>query len=188
MGGMKIIKDKSTNSAANWSALKARLSNLDPATLVALLHDLYVASKDNQAFLHARFDLGEDVLKPYKATIKRWLSPDVFRGQDVSVIKAKKAVADFKKSGGQPAHLTELMVLYCECAAAFSVDVGMDDAVYLDALVSVFGQALTAIPGLPVELQEAMFNRLEIVRRISRDLGYGVGEGLDALWSDHGLA
>ena len=64
----------------------------------------------------------------------------------------------------------------------------MDDAVYLDALVSMFGQALTAIAGLPVELQEAMFNRLEIVRRISRDLGYGVGEGLDARRSDHDLA
>ena len=72
--------------------------------------------------------------------------------------------------------------------AGLNAEVGVDDAVYLDALVSMFGQALTAIAGLPVELQEAMFNRLEIVRRISRDLGYGVGEGLDALWSDHGLA
>lgn len=185
---MKIIKDKSANSAANWIALKVRLSNLDPATLVALLHDLYAASKDNQAFLHARFGLGDDVLKPYKTTIERWLSPDVFRGQDVSVSKAKKAIADFKRAGGQPANLAELMVLYCERASAFSTDVGMDDPVYLDALVSMFGQALTAIAGLQVELQEAMVNRLANVRRISRDLGYGVPEGLDVVWSDHGLA
>ena len=41
--------------------------------------------------MHARFDLGDDILKPYKASIERWLSPDVFRGQDVSVSKAKKA-------------------------------------------------------------------------------------------------
>lgn len=185
---MKAVKDKSANTAANWSALKVRLSNLDAATLVALLHDLYAASKDNQAFLHARFDLGNDVLNPYKTTIERWLSPDVFRGQDVSVSKAKKAVADFKKTGGQPAGLAELMVFYCERAAGFSADVGLDDQVYLDALVSMFDQALTAIAGLPVELQEGMFNRLANVRRISRDLGYGVREGLDMLWSDRGLA
>lgn len=64
----------------------------------------------------------------------------------------------------------------------------MDDAVYLDALVSMFGQALTAIASLPVAMQEAMVNRLENVQRIARDLGYGVGEGLDTLWSDHGRA
>ena len=185
---MKVIKDKSAKPVANWSALKARLANLDPATLIGLLHDLYAASKDNQAFLHARFDLGDDILKPYKATIERWLSPDVFRGQDVSVSQAKKAVAEFKKGDGQPVGLAELMVFYCERAAGFSADVGMDDEVYLSALIGMFGQALRVITGLPVKLHEGMFNRLGNVRRIGRDLGYGVGEGLDALWSDHGFA
>lgn len=185
---MNAVKDKSANTVANWSALKVRLSNLDAAALVALLQDLYGASKDNQAFLNARFDLGNDVLSPYKTTIDRWLSPVVFRGQDVSVSKAKKAVADFKKTGGQPAGLAELMVFYCERAAEFSAEVGLDDRIYLNALVSMFGQAVTAIAGLPVELQEAMVNRLANVRRISRDLGYGVREGLDVLWSDHGFA
>jgi hypothetical protein len=35
------------------------------------------SSKSNQAFLHARFALGEDVLEPYKASIDRWVCPDV---------------------------------------------------------------------------------------------------------------
>lgn len=181
-------KSTSPTARAGWNALKSRLLNLDQTGLVGLLHDLYAGSKDNQAFLHARFELGDDVLKPYKTTIERWLSPDVFRGQNVSVSKAKKAIADFKRAGDQPANLAELMVLYCERASAFSTDVGMDDPVYLDALVSMFGQAVTAIAGLPVELQEAMFNRLANVRRISRVLGYRVREGLDMLWSDRGLA
>ena len=42
---MKVIKDKSAKQAANWSALKLRLANLDPASLVGLLHELYAASK-----------------------------------------------------------------------------------------------------------------------------------------------
>ena len=102
--------------------------------------------------------------------------------------KAKKAVADFKKADGQAAGLAELMVFCCERAAGFSADVGTDDGVFLGALVSMFGQTLTAIAGLPVELHKGMFNRLEIARRIGRDLGYGVGEGLNALWNDHGFA
>ena len=55
-------------------------------------------------------------------------------------------------------------------------------------LISMFGQALRAITGLPVEFHQGMFNRLGSVRHIARNLGYGVGEGLEALWSDHGLA
>ncbi len=68
--------------------------------MLALVQDLYIASKDNQAFLHARFGLGNDVLNPYKASIDRWLWPNMFRNQDTSVAKAKKAIADYKKSIG----------------------------------------------------------------------------------------
>ena len=40
---------------------------------MGLIQDLYAAHKDNQTFLHTRFGLGEDVLKPYKETLDRWL-------------------------------------------------------------------------------------------------------------------
>lgn len=62
--------------------------------LIGLVQVLYAASKDNQIFLHARLALGGDVMKPYKATIDRWLWPDLLRHQDISVTKAKKAIAD----------------------------------------------------------------------------------------------
>ena len=37
----------------------------DRARLIGLVQSLYGASKENQVFLHARFGLGDDVLKPY---------------------------------------------------------------------------------------------------------------------------
>jgi len=52
----------------SWSDVKTRLVDFDRAGLIGLVQDLYAASKDNQAFLHARFALGDDVLKPYKVT------------------------------------------------------------------------------------------------------------------------
>jgi len=85
-----------------WSHVKAKLADFDRADLIGLVQDLYAASRDNQAFLHARFGLGDDVLKPYKTAIDRWLWPDVFKHQDTSVAKAKKAIADYKKAVGQP--------------------------------------------------------------------------------------
>jgi hypothetical protein len=42
-----------------------------PAGLLALIQDLYAARKNNQTFLHTRFGLGEDNLKPDKKTFQR---------------------------------------------------------------------------------------------------------------------
>jgi hypothetical protein len=78
-----------TKTTVRWSDVKTKLADFDRASLIGLLQDLYAVSKDNQAFLHARFALGSDVLKPYKATIDSWLWPDVFKNQDTSVAKAK---------------------------------------------------------------------------------------------------
>jgi hypothetical protein len=49
-----------------------------------------------------RFALGDDVFEPYKATIDRWVCPDVMRNQDISIFKAKKAILDYKKAIGRP--------------------------------------------------------------------------------------
>lgn len=59
----------SKKNTSSWSDVKAKLADFDRAELLGLVQDLYAASKDNQSFLHARFGLGDDVLKPYKATI-----------------------------------------------------------------------------------------------------------------------
>src|SRR5665647_2233897 len=141
------IKTKKTSPT--WSDVKAKLSNFDSAGLLLLVQDLYTASKDNQTFLHARFSLGDDVLRPYKATIDRWLWPDLFKNQDTSISKAKKAIADYKKAVGQADDLAELMVFYCERASDFSNDVGLQDERYFDALVRMFEQALKVLPCLP---------------------------------------
>ena len=92
----------------SWSGVKAKLADFDCPGLIGLVQDLYAASKDNQAFLHARLHLGEDVLKPYKEAIDRWLWPDVFKNQDTSVAKAKKAITDYKKASGTADGLAEL--------------------------------------------------------------------------------
>ena len=173
-------------STPTWTDVKTQLSNFDQAGLVGLVQDLYLASKDTRAFLHARFQLGNDALAPYRSTIERWLWPDVLQQQDTSVAKAKKAIADYKKASGAAGGLAELMVFYCEQAAGFSSDVSMDDEGYFDALVRMFGQALKAIDTLPQTQRSALLARLDAVRQISHDIGYGVGEDMDSRLEEHG--
>lgn len=174
-------------SKTRWSNVKVSLADFDQDGLLGLVRDLYASSHANQAFLHARLGLGGDVLEPYKATISRWLWPDVFKNQDTSVAKAKKAIADYRQAVGQPEGLAELMVFYCQQAAGFYADVGMDDEGHFDALVRMFGQALTATLKLPAEQRDALLSRLDEVRRISHDFGYGVGDEMDDLLAAHGV-
>lgn len=126
------------------------------------------------------------MLAPYKACIDRWLWPDVARNQWTSVATAKKAIADYKKAVGQPEGPAELMVFYCEQAAGFSREYGLQDAGYFDALVRMFEQALKGSATLPAWQRDTMLNRLDAMRKSSHNFGYGVGYELDDLLVKYG--
>jgi hypothetical protein len=175
---------RQSKSQPGWTEVKATLAGFDRAALLGLVQDLYAAHKDNQAFLHARFGLGENALEPYKKTIDRWLWPDMVRRQDTSVSKAKRAITDYKKALGDTEGVGELMVFYCERAAGFSRDVSHDDAGYFDALVRMFEQALMTATTLSASVQGNLIVRLERVRNMSREFGYGVADHMDVLLSE----
>src|SRR5580704_11679563 len=155
---MAKLKSK---SQPTWTDVKAKLAGFDRAELLGLVRDLYDAHRDNQAFLHARFGLGADVLKPYKETLDRWLWPDVLRNQNASVAKAKQAVSSYRKAVGEPAGLAELMVFY------------------FDALARMFEQALVVADRLSANRRNSLIARLDRVRAISHNFGYGVGDHID---------
>jgi len=176
---------RQSRSQPTWTDVKAKLADFDRAALLGLIQSLYTAHKDNQTFLHARFGLGEDVLEPYKKTIDRWLWPDLFRKQDTSVSQAKRAISDYKKAVGDSEGLAELMVFYCERAAGFCSDVCNDDEGYFDALVRMFEQALKFAKTLSGERRDDLVARLNRVRTISHEFGYGVGDDMDSLLSTY---
>lgn len=173
--------------AANpsWADIKKQLSGFERAELVALVQDLYAVSKENQAFLHARFCLGDDLLKPYKRTVDRWICPDLSKGQDVSVSKAKKAIADHKKAVGRPDALSELMVFYCERAAAFCANLSFEDDSFFIALVRMYAQALRLSAGLSQNERQRFMVRLGEVCEVCKTLGYGVSDEMEVLLSEY---
>jgi hypothetical protein len=178
------MANRQSKSKPTWANVKAKLAGFDRTALLSLVQNLYAAHKENQAFLHARLGLGEEVLEPYKKTIHRWLWPDVFRRQETSVSKAKQAISDYKKALGDPEGLAELMVFYCERAAGFSKGVSHDDAGYFDALVRMFEQSLKITNTLAGNARRGLLTRLDRVRNISHEFGYGVGDEMDVLLSE----
>ncbi|MGQ0652196.1 MAG: hypothetical protein ACT4P4_08020 [Betaproteobacteria bacterium] len=122
-----------------WSQAKAKLSGFDRAGLMALLQDLYAASKETQAFLHARFALGENPLVPCKQVIAGSLRPDW--NKSASVATAKKAISAFGKANGRAEDTAELMIFFCEQAAGYVRDVGLQDESHFAGLVRMYERA-----------------------------------------------
>ena len=176
---------RQSKSHPTWTDVKAKLEDFDRVALLGLIQSLYSAHKDNQTFLHARFGLGGDVLEPYKKIIDRWLWPDVLRKQDISVSQAKQAISDYKKAVGDPEGVSELMIFFCEQAAGFCSDISIDDERYFDALVRMFEQALKFANALSSDRRDDLVSRLDRVRTISHDFGYGVGDDMDFLLSKY---
>jgi hypothetical protein len=126
-----MVKPRETT----WNDVKTELLQFDRTGLLGLLKDLYALRPENRAFLAARFGIGSDPLAPFKKVISRWIYPDLIKGQNVSVAKAKKAIADYRKAVGRPEGITELCVFYCEEAARLVGDCGLEDEAYYSALV-----------------------------------------------------
>jgi hypothetical protein len=173
---------------AGWSDIKAQIARFDRDALIQLVHELYGASKENQAFLHTRFDSGTDVLEPYKAKLKRFLNPEFVRtDHDISVSRALSVLSDYKKASGKPEAHLELMVFYCEQAAEFSENLGMEGRSWFSSLVRVFAEALNLSDSIPRKQRHSYIIRLDRVREVCQHFGWFVGYEMDNIWAQHEL-
>jgi hypothetical protein len=170
------------SASPTWIDVRAALLNFDRAGLLGLLQDLYAASKDNQAFLHSRLGLGHDQLKPYKVRISRWICPDVMRNHPISISKAKKAIADYKKAIGRHDGLAELSIFYCEEAFNFVESFGMEDESYFVALIRMYDRALKLVLDLAPAEHSTHLERLDKLRSRGKHVGWGVQDELNDLW------
>src|SRR5271154_4155476 len=71
-----------------------RLRSRRPSGLV---QDLYTASKDNRAFLHARLGLGHNQLQPFKANISTSICPDVMNTNAYRFQKPRRRLRTTRK-------------------------------------------------------------------------------------------
>jgi hypothetical protein len=179
-GFVAVVRSK--NASPTWNDVKTALMEFDRAGLRGLVQDLYTTSKDNQAFLHARLGLGHDQLQPFKASISRWISPDPMKAQPISVSKAKKAIADYKKAIGRPVGMAELSIFYCEEALGFLESCSMEDESYFAALIRMYGSSLEIVSSLPPAERTTYHERLDKLRSRGRNVGWLVEEEFNSLW------
>ena len=104
-----------------WSTVKSAVAKLSNSELLSLVAELYRLSKQNQAFLHARYADADAAMEDCKKIISECLYPDMQRDRPLQVAKAKKAIADFCKTVANPVLHSELMVYFLEQGNSFTV-------------------------------------------------------------------
>jgi hypothetical protein len=109
------------------------------------------------------------------------------RNEPVSVSRAKKAIADYKKAVGRPEGLAELSIFYCEEALSFLESCSMEDESYFVALIRMYDRALMFVSNLAPAERAPYLKRLDMLRPRSRYVGWGVEDNLNELWHDADL-
>ncbi len=176
---------KKQSRKPTWSDVKPAVLDLDQAQLLKLIADLYRFSKENQAFFHARFGVGDDPLAPYEKTIEECMHPDVMRNKPIQISKAKKAITSYSKAVGDTLGEISLMILFVECGNSFTVSYGDIDEGFYDALNSMYRRAIEKVLTLPEEKQQGFRDRLEEIMTSSSGIGWGYH---DMLCADYNAA
>jgi hypothetical protein len=104
------------------------------------------------------------------------------KGQHISVSKAKKAIADYKKAIGRPVGMAELSIFYCEEAFGFLESCSMDDEKYFSALIRMYGRSIEFVSRLPPAERSTYVERLYELRSRGRNVGWAVEEEFNSLW------
>ena len=162
----------------SWSDVKSAIADFERSALIGLISDLYAYSTPNKNFLHARFALGSDALKPFKKIIEDALFPDVMSNDDVEIATAKKAISDYGKAVGDPKGMLELMVYFVECGANFSLDVGYGDEYFFAALERIYEKAIKLLLTLDEATIDDYYDRFEELVSSTQDIGWGFHDTL----------
>jgi len=167
-----------------WSDVKASLVHMEQRQLVQLIGDLYRLSKENKDFLHTRFSIDDDPLKPYKKIIDECMYPDVMSNNPIRIQKAKRAISNYSKAIGDTRGEAELMTHFVECGNAFTVDLGDIDEGFYDALLRMYDRAIEKILDLPEQEQNTFRERMKRIMDLSEGMGWGYHDGLCELYYD----
>lgn len=163
---------------ASWSKVKSSLSSLDRAGLVGVIRDLYETSESNRRFLRARFVPEAATLGEYRRVVSTAVFPDPMSQRPVRFRDAAAAIADYKRSTGDPAGIVDLLLTFVEAGTEQAADFGYGDEKYFATLERKVAEAVSMLDGLPKEAQEQSVDRLILLGRYQDKIGWGYGDFL----------
>ena len=175
---------KSHKKKPSWSDVKSAIAKLERPGLISLISDLYAYSTPNKNFLHARYSIDSDALKPYKKVIDAALYPNVMSNGPIKIATAKKAVSDYCKAVGDPKGMLELMVYFVERGTKFTLDYGDIDGQFYSSLERMYEKAIKLLLTLDEETIDDFYDRFEDLVTSTSDIGWGFHDTLGDIFSE----
>ena len=160
------------------------IAKLERPALISLISDLYAYSTPNKNFLHARYSIGSDALKPYKKIIDVALYPNVMSNGPIEIATAKKAVSDYCKAVGDPKGMLELMLYFVERGTKFTLDYGDIDGQFYSSLERMYEKAIKLLLTLDEETIDDFYDRFEDLVTSTQDIGWGFHDTLGDIFSE----
>jgi hypothetical protein len=161
--------------------VKNELKKLDKKELINLISDLYKKNKSVKEFLDFYANPNERVLhEKYKDKIFESFYP--LRGDKLKLKEAKQAISDFKKIGGSPELIADLMLFYVETGVQYTIDFGdINEAFYL-SIEKTYHAALTLME--KENILEKFLKRVSNVVADSANIGWGFHDYLADTFSE----
>ena len=159
---------------SHWSSIKIKIQNLPEDKVIFLIKDLYSLNKGCQNFLESKFCEGSGI-EEYRKIIMRFMYPDIMSSEDISLVKAKKAISDYSKASKNLQGTLELMMFYVEMGHKYTSDYGDMYAQFYNSLISMFNRIIQKI-SKEQHLIPLFFKRLERIAKESQNFGWGYDE------------
>lgn len=156
-----------------WRDVKTILADKENSEILKLIGDLYALSDENKTFVHSRYSIGDNPLKPYQDIISDALYPDVMCNQPIQLSVGRKAISDYFKATKNKIGQLELMFHYVETGNQFTLDLGDIDESFYSSLESMFDRILSTIKKQPKDIQIRCLPRLENIVDSVHGMGWG---------------
>jgi hypothetical protein len=171
-------------SDPSWTNVKKAIEAHGPDEAIKLVGDLYRFSKANQDFIHTRYSIGSDTLKPYKKIIDDSIYPDMYSNKPLRISRAKAAVADYKKAVGDPIGETELLIYFAESGNEVATSYGDMDWPFYSAVIDAYQAAIKNVKALPEASLGPFKERLEKIMLTSKKAAGGYQDRILELYED----
>mgnify|MGYP001201085764 CR=1 FL=1 len=161
--------------------LKKELKKLNKAEIIEVVADLYKKNKSVRDFFDFYVTPDEGALyDKYHDKIFEAFFPK--RGFNYSLKAGKQAIAEFKKLGGSPTLVAELMLFYVETGVEFTNAYGDINEAFYSSLKTTFKNSLTLMQ--KENILETFEIRVDKIIKNTSDIGWGFHESLVETWID----
>lgn len=161
--------------------MKTELRGLDATALVDLIHDLYMASIDNQRFLHGRLVDPTSELNKYRELISEAVFPNPLGRKPVRIGEAQRLIRHYERATGDVTGTVDLLLTFVAVGTDQAADLGYGDEAYFGALERGLRSAIKMLPKLGAEDVAKAREALLSIRNRASTIGWGYCDAVDDL-------